>query len=116
MSAPSSCLIELPTEILEKMFLHLPGQDIVKMEAVRSAAAIISDDSVLTLPCAAEVSRQFQDLTRNSPILRHKRNLFSAGLVEAPCNSRDFSQRRRLYEEHERKWSMRGKQQRPLMS
>lgn len=28
-------LTELPTEILEQILLHLPGQDIIKMDAVR---------------------------------------------------------------------------------
>ena len=29
----------LPTEILEQLILHLPGQDIIKMEAVRRVKA-----------------------------------------------------------------------------
>ena len=48
-------------------------------------------------------------MTRNSPTLRHKRDLFSAGLVENPCGPRDFSERRRLYEQYVRKWSNAGK-------
>jgi len=35
MSALVPCLAGLPIEILERILLHLPGQDIVKMEAVR---------------------------------------------------------------------------------
>jgi hypothetical protein len=35
MSASISCLTELPTETLEYVLLHLPGQDIIKMEVVR---------------------------------------------------------------------------------
>ena len=35
MSASISNLAELPIEILEKILLQLPGQDIVKIEAVR---------------------------------------------------------------------------------
>ena len=31
-------LTEFPVELLEQIFLHLPGQDIVKMETVRGAA------------------------------------------------------------------------------
>jgi hypothetical protein len=38
MSASTPCLSELPTEILERVFLHLPGQDIIKMEVVRVVA------------------------------------------------------------------------------
>jgi len=34
-SALIPCLVGLPTEILERIPLHLPGQDIVKMEVVR---------------------------------------------------------------------------------
>lgn len=37
MSASISHLTELPIEILEQILLHLPGQDIIKMEAVRRA-------------------------------------------------------------------------------
>ena len=32
---PPPCLTTLPTEILEPILLHLPGQDIIKVEAVR---------------------------------------------------------------------------------
>jgi len=31
-------LTEIPAEILEQIFLHLPGQDIVKMEVVQRIA------------------------------------------------------------------------------
>ena len=41
-----SHLAELPTEILEKILLHLPSQDVVKMEVVR--CGIIRRDSALT--------------------------------------------------------------------
>jgi len=50
MSAPISCLAELPTEILEQILLHLPGQDIIKMEAVQ-CIVVIPDDPALTLRC-----------------------------------------------------------------
>jgi len=33
-------LTELPVEILEQVLLHLPGQDIIKVEAVRCVIAI----------------------------------------------------------------------------
>ena len=42
-------------------------------------------------------------------MLQHQRDLFSAGLIEADCSPSDFTQRRRLYEEHERKWSSAGR-------
>jgi len=35
MSASALDLAELPAEILEHVLLHLPGQDIIKMEVVR---------------------------------------------------------------------------------
>ena len=35
MSAPVSHLTKLPVEVLEQIFLHLPGQDVIKVEAVR---------------------------------------------------------------------------------
>ena len=50
MSASASRLTELLTEILEQMLLHLPGQDIIKMEAVRSATVIERHTSLLTPP------------------------------------------------------------------
>jgi hypothetical protein len=34
MSASMPRLSELPTEVLEHVILHLPGQDIIKVEAV----------------------------------------------------------------------------------
>ena len=40
MSAPVPHLTELPIEILEQILLHLPGQDIIKMEVVRGALSI----------------------------------------------------------------------------
>lgn len=57
----------------------------------------------------AQISRQFQELTRGSPILQHTRDLFSAGLIENPCNLRDFAHRRKVFEEYRRKWSNEGK-------
>jgi len=39
MPAPALRLTELPIEILEKILLHLPDQDIIKMESVRRAVA-----------------------------------------------------------------------------
>jgi len=47
MSARTSHLTELPTEILENILLHLPGQDIVKLEVVRYVVAT-QHDSALT--------------------------------------------------------------------
>ena len=38
MSASISHLTELPIEILEQILLHLPGQDIIKMDTVRVTA------------------------------------------------------------------------------
>jgi len=35
MSEPVSRITMLPVEILEQIFLHLPGQDIIKMDLVR---------------------------------------------------------------------------------
>ena len=53
-----------------------------------------------------QVNRQFHDLTRNSPALQHQRDLFSAGFTEnRDCDPGDLVQRRKLCEEHERKWS-----------
>ena len=40
-------LTELPVEILEQILLHLPGQDVVKMEVVGCVIAI-PHDSALT--------------------------------------------------------------------
>jgi len=39
-------LTELPVEILEQIFLHLPGQDVIKMEVVRRVIAIPYDSSL----------------------------------------------------------------------
>jgi len=54
MSALISRLTDLPTEILEEILLHLPGQDIVKLEAVR-CIVVIQDDSALTLTLCCTV-------------------------------------------------------------
>ena len=99
---------DFPTETLEEIFQHLPGQDVVKTKMVQSVIAI-PHDSTLTSRCMAQISRRFQDLTRSSPILQYKRDLFSAGLVENPYGPCDFARRRKAYEEHERKWSDAGK-------
>ena len=42
-----SCLTVLPIEILEQILLHLSGQDIVKVEAVRGPV-VISRGSTMT--------------------------------------------------------------------
>ena len=51
MSAPISRLAELPTETLEQILLHLPGQDVIKMETVQRVISILQN-SVLTFRCA----------------------------------------------------------------
>lgn len=56
-----------------------------------------------------QISRRFQDLTRSSPELQYRRDVFSAGLMENPCVLCDFAQCRKLCEEHERKWSNAGR-------
>ena len=48
MSAPVSHLTEIPIEILEKIFLYLPGQDVIRMEAVLELFLALCD-TVLTL-------------------------------------------------------------------
>jgi len=40
MPAPPPNLTDLPIEILERIFLCLPGQDIIKIETVRSVTPI----------------------------------------------------------------------------
>ena len=101
MSTSTFRLTELPVEILEQVLMHLPGQDIIKMEVVRYFLC----DAALTFRCIIQISRQFRDLIHDSPTLQYKRELFSAGLIENPRNPCDFAQHRKLYEEHERKWS-----------
>lgn len=102
MSVPVPCLAGLPVEILEKIFLHLPGQDVIRLEAVWCVMTI-PHDSALTFRCTIQISRRLQDLTRNSPTLRYRRDLFSVGLIENPYNPCGFVQRRKLCEEHKRK-------------
>ena len=102
-----------PTEILEQILQHLPGQDVVKMEMVRPVITI-PHDSALTSCYVAQISRRFQDLTRSSPLLQYKRDLFSAGLVENPYGPCDLAQRRRAYEEQERRWSDAGRAEKAI--
>jgi len=58
MSAPVSHLTELPIEITEQILLHLPGQDIIKMEAVRRAfiQPRVVFDFVLVWPRSVDTS------------------------------------------------------------
>jgi len=107
MAASMSRLPELPTEILEQVLLHLPGQDVVEIEAVR-CVPVIPKDSALTFRWVIQVSRRFQDLTRDSPALQSKRALFSAGLVENSCSPSGFSQRRKLCKSTSANGPMRG--------
>ena len=108
MPASTHRLTELPIEILEQILLYLPSQDIIKMEVVRHVVAI-PHDSALTSPRMTQISRQFQDIARNSPPLQYRRDLFSVGLIENPCIPCDFAQCRKLCEEHERKWTAAGR-------
>jgi len=108
MSASVFRLAELPVEILEQVLLHLPIQDVIKGELVRSVIAIPCD-AALTFRSIAQISRRFQELIHDSPTLQFKRELFSAGLIENPRNPCDFTQRRKLYEEYRRKWSNTGR-------
>lgn len=108
MCASTSRLTELPIEILEQVLLELPGQDLLKMVMVWRVVTI-PHGSALIFHCMIQISRQFQDLTRDSPILQYKRDLFSAGLIENPRNLCDLVQRRKLCEDHERRWSNAGR-------
>ena len=78
------------------------------MEAVWCVTAI-PHDSTLTFHRMNQISRQFRDLIRDSPMLQYKRELFSAGLIENPCSPCDFAQRRKLFEEYKCKWSDAGR-------
>ena len=104
MSASSSRITELSIEVLEHILLHLPGQDIIKMEAVRPT--LLRDDAVLTLrTMPIQVSRCFAGLVRGSSILQYHRELFSAGLIDNshhPCN---LVERRKLCGEYANKWT-----------
>ncbi|KAF9782631.1 hypothetical protein BJ322DRAFT_165740 [Thelephora terrestris] len=84
MSVPLSYLTALPTEILETILLHLPGQDIIKTEAV---------------------NKRFRDLVRNSPALQHRSELFDIGLIDNPRYPCDFTERRRLCSRYTHKWT-----------
>ena len=48
MFAPVSHSTKFPVEILEQIFLHLPSQDVIRMEVVRGAISSLSD-AALTL-------------------------------------------------------------------
>jgi len=104
MSAPVPHLTGLPAEILEHVLLRLPGQDIVKVEAVRRSFAN-PRKLLLTCCCTIQVGRHFRALIRNSPILQYHCELFAAGLIDNPSNPCDLAERRKLCEEYARKWS-----------
>jgi len=61
--------------------------------------------SLLTFCCTIQVSRHFQSLICNSPILRYRCELFAAGLIDNPSSPCDLAERRKLCEEYARKWS-----------
>jgi len=104
MSASAPNLDELPTETLEQVLLYLPGQDIIKMEAVRRSPPTPRES--LLIPCRMiQVNRHFWDLIHNSPVLQHRRELFAAGLIDNPYNPCDLAQRRKLREGYTHKWS-----------
>lgn len=103
MSTTSFGLAGLPTELSEQILLHLPGQDIIKMEAVRPA--LLCDDMALTLHTMTQVNRYFADLIRGSPILQYHRELFSAGLIDNPHHPCNLAERRKLCKEYVVKWT-----------
>ena len=104
MSASAFSLTELPVETLEQVLLHLPGQDVIRVEVVWCVTAI-PHGSRLTFLYMIQINRQFRELICDSPMLQYKRELFSAGLIENPCNPCDFAQRRKLFEEYKCRWS-----------
>ena len=104
MSVSSFSFTELPTELLEQMLSHLPGQGIIKMEAV--GPTLLRDDVVLTLrTMPIQVSRRFADLVRGSSILQYHRELFSAGLIDNPNHPCNLVGRRKLCKEYVDKWT-----------
>ena len=108
MSASAFRFTELPVETLEQVLLDLPSQDVIKMEVVWCAIAI-PHDSALTFRWMIQISRQFQQLVRDSPTLQYKRELFSGGLIENSRNPCDFAQCWKLCKEHKYKWSNAGR-------
>ena len=103
MPTSSSRITELPIEVLEHILLHLPGQDIIKMEAVRPT--LLRDDAVLTLRTMIQVSPRFADLVRSSSIIQYHRELFSAGLIDNPHHPCNLIERRKLCKEYADKWT-----------
>jgi len=59
----------------------------------------------LTRCCTIQVSRHFQSLIRNSPILQYHCELFATGLIDNPFSPCILAERRKLCEEYARKWS-----------
>ena len=104
MSAPLPNLAELPVEVLEQILIRLPGQDIVKMEAVRRTTANFGR-TFINFVRAIQVNRHLRDLIHNFPALHHRRELFATGLIDNPRCPCDLAQRRRLRERHAHRWS-----------
>lgn len=100
MSASALRSTELSIEILEKILLHLPGGDIIKMEVVQCVIhpARFSIDfhphglDQLTTPGSESYFTSTSASTRSL--------LSGLQVIEGPCNPRDFAQRRKPREEY----------------
>jgi len=103
MSTLPSRFTELPVEISEWILLHLPGQDIIKMEAV--CPSRICDNAVLILFHVAQVNRHFMDLVRSSPTLQYYCELFSAGLIDNSHPPWNLAERRKLCRKYVNRWT-----------
>ena len=76
MFASMFCSTELPIEILEQILLHLPGQDIIRMEVVW-CTVIISRDPVLTFSPWSRLA----DSSGTSLVIRQR---FSTNATSSP--------------------------------
>ncbi|KAF9649096.1 hypothetical protein BDM02DRAFT_1994298 [Thelephora ganbajun] len=84
MSASPPYLATIPIDILEKILLCLPIQDIIKMESI---------------------NRYFRDLIRDLPTLQHRRELFAIGLIDNSYRPCDLAERRKQCKDYTRKWA-----------
>lgn len=70
--------LRLPVELIERILLHLDGQDVVRCQTVRSP--LFSFSLFYTDASLLQVSKLFFDLVQNSIRLQYKIECFAAGV------------------------------------
>ena len=101
----TSQLIEkFPLELLGKVLAYVPILDILRMKQVGNLNGLIRGSPLNCFNCLHQINRSFRDFIKNSPYIKYRIDLFTAGLVDNPAVNLTLADKRRAFDTHRMKW------------